>query len=293
MLAVFLCGALSAQAQEPDTTRTALSSIRESVKWLGEQGFLVRKSFDGAREEAKPATTTWNKDYENDRFYSVVDVAVKLYEFPVIQTNLNLLFYPKVEFHENTIPDESKRKNTLSGGLNAELLCHLGSAWYAHPFVIGSFDYKTDRIKDIETLQAKGFLSFSGSMDGEPGAQIKNATNALVFRYYPYSGFEFYQETGSSGKRASIWVNRLYFDFFPFSHDEYTFLQVSFDYSYRSIIRDNLYNQGNTDCLSLSLIFFPDGRGNFGIGIDYSVGEDPSTNFVKTDLLSLGVKLKI
>ncbi|HLN94085.1 MAG TPA: hypothetical protein VK183_00520 [Flavobacterium sp.] len=292
ILAVFLFGIFPAYAQG-DSIPGVVRTIQKSVTWLGDHHFMVRKTFDGAKDEAKPATATWNKDYENDRFYSIVDVAVKLYEFPVIERDVDLLFYPKIEFHENTIPDESKRKNTLSGGINTELLCNLGSAWYTHPFVTGSFDYKTDRIKEIETIQAKSFLSFSGSKAGEPGAQIKDGTDALIFRYYPYSGFEYYQVTEGSGKRASMWVNRLYFDFFPFSRYHYTFVQLSFDYSYRSIIRDDLYAQGNVDWLAVSLIFFPDGKGNFGIGIDYSVGEDPSANFVKTDVLALGVKLKI
>lgn len=292
-------------------SQTRNDSLPDFVKWIQKQEHCIskinqkhntfdvvvqiRKTFDGAKEEAKPASIAWNNDYENKQLYSITDIGIKVVELPIFTkaTNINLIFYPKLEFHENNIPDNDKKKNTLAAGINTEFQWRIGSAWYTHPFITGSFDYKDDRIKDIETIQSKGLFSFSGSKSWEPGGQKKDKTDALIFRYYPYSGIEYYQTTKETGQRAAIWASRLFFELYPLSKYKYQYVQLTFDYSYRSIINDNLYDKGNMDWLAVALNFYPDGNGKLGVGLEYTQGEDPTSNFVKTKMLALGIKLKI
>ncbi len=285
-----------AQVIKNDSLPELVKKIQGVTGWLTSHGFQIRKTLDGSKSESKPAGIVWTNDYEARQFYSVLDVGIKLSEVSLFEnpgSNISLLFYPKLEWHKNNIPDDDKKKNSLTGGVNTEFLWHIADRWYARPFVTGSFDYKNDYIKHLKTIQTKGYLSFSGQNTGEPGAQIKDKTLALRFRYYPYSGFEFYRSTDGSKKSGSMWANRLYFEFYPVSRFEYQYVQITFDYTYRKIMRDNLYNKGDMKWLSVGFNVFPDGKGKLGLGLEYSHGEDPFSNFVKTKSLVLGIKFKI
>ena len=300
LLAMLLCSLSLCAYSQADTTRHLRSDsipgfikgIGRGTKWLADHKIALRKTLDGSKDEAKPASILWNNDYENKMYYVTVDAAIKVSEFALLKHG-NLLFYPKAEWHKNGIPLDDKKKNNLTGGVNAEFFQSFGAKWWQHPFITGSFDYKNDLIKKLGTTQTKGFLSFSGSKTLEPGAKLNNSTKALVFRYYPYSGFEHYQSLNKQGQSASMWANRLYLEWYPLSRYYYQFAQITLDYTHRSIIQDNLYGNGAMNWLSIGLNIYPDGKGNIGFGLDYSKGEDPSSNFVKTNMLALGIKLKI
>lgn len=289
--------AVSARAQstETDTLPKVAQALQEASKWLKEKNVQIRKTFDGSKDEAKPAAISWNSDYENSKFYSVMDLGIKISEFSFLDGKgpFKILFYPKVEWHRNTIDDDTKKKNNFTAGVNTEIYVKFGESWFARPFISGSFDYKSDQVKKLETTQAKAFFSFSGINDGEPGAQVKDKSLALKFRYYPYIGIESYKNIAVPHQSAQMWAARIFFEAYPISRGEHSYLQLTFEYTFRNIIDDNLYNAGDLRWATASANFFPDGKGKLGIGLDYSYGEDPSSNFVKTKLLSLGLKLKI
>jgi len=268
--------------------------INKVTKWLSDQGFQIRRTFDGSRNESKAAAISWNSDYEDKKFFTIIDAGLKLSEQELLP-NSSVIWtaFPKVEWHRNTIDDDAKKKNNLSGGIGTELLYNGGRHWYARPFITGSFDYKKDFVKDLKTTQIIGLLSFSGNNEGEPGAQVKSKKGALIFRYYPYTGLEQYRTISESGQKATMWANRLWFELYPLSSKDYQYIQFTFDLTYRKVFSDNLYNNGNMRWLTLGLNFYPSGKDSLGIGLDYSYGDDPTSNFVKTKLLALGIKLKI
>jgi len=284
-----------AQTKADSLQPVLVQKINQASSWLSRNGFQVRRSFDGSKEEAKPAAIAWNSDYENKKFYTLIDVGIKLTELEVLPNSeqVALLFYPKAEWHRNTINDDAKKKNNLMGGINTEFFWLIADHWYTRPLITASFDYKKDFVKDIKTTQTKGYLTFNGSKDGEPGAPVRNRTKAVVFKYFPYTGLEHYRNIGTSGQKASMWSNRLYFELYPLSSYQYQYIQLTFDYTCRKVFNDSLYNQGDMSWFSLGLNFFPGGNEKLGLGLDYSQGEDPSSNFVKTKLLALGIKLKI
>jgi hypothetical protein len=284
-----------AQSARTDSVPAFVKAIGSAGSWLTAHKFALRQTLDGSKSEAKPASFLWNNDYENKLHYITIDMGVKLAELPLLQNvrHVSLVFYPKFEWHKNSSSDAAKTKNNLTGGINTEFIYSFGEHWYEHPFLTGSFDYKNDLVKQLETTQTKGFLSFSGSKGSEPGGQAKNSTHALVFRYYPYSGLEYYKSINKGSLSATYWANRFYMEFYPLSKYQYQFVQFTLDYTHRRVIKDNLYNQGNLDWLSAGFNIYPDGKGSIGIGLTYSKGEDPSSNFVKTDMLALGLKLKI
>jgi len=295
---LLLISTISVYAQEAkiDTLQPKfVKQINKATTWLSDNGFQIRRTFDGSKNESKPSGISWNSDYENKKFFNVIDAGIKLSQLELFPNSVKvvLLFYPKVEWHRNTITDEDKRKNNLTGGLNSEFIWSIGDKWYENPYVTGSFDYKKDFVKDLKTTQTKGYFSFSGSKEGEPGAAVRNTTDDIVFRYYPYTGIEHYRSIGKTGQKASMWANRLYFELYPLSRYGYKYIQLSADFTYRKVFSDDLYNQGNLDWLVLSFNFYPGGSDKLGLGLDYSQGEDPTSNFIKTKLLALGIKLKI
>lgn len=255
----------------------------------------IRKSFDGAKEEQKAASILWNEDYKSDQHYFVIDAGIKIYEFdltPKKWQRTQIFMSPVVEWHKDNIPDADKKKNNLSGGLNAELVHRAQSGhWYESPSATLSFSYKDDLIKKLNTLQSKLYLTFSGRRNGSPGASHR-VNDLLFFRYYPYLGFEQYNDL-SSKYLASYLIQRIYFDMYPVRDAANTFIQISFDYTHRVKTSDNLFNKQNQHWLSVALNFFPTGDEKFGIGVDYNRGADPNSNFVPTDRLSLGVKFKL
>lgn len=294
-LALVFINTSMAQTKADSLQPILVQKINQTTSWLSKNGIQIRRSFDGAKEEAKPAGIAWNSDYENKKFYTLIDIGIKLSELEILPNanSVTLLFYPKVEWHRNTIDDNAKKKNNLSGGINTEFFWLIADHWYLRPLITGSFDYKKDYVKNLKTTQTKGYLTFNGSKFGEPGASIKNKTKAVVFKYYPYSGLEYYRSIGASGQQSTIWSNRLYFELYPLSSYQYQYIQLTFDYTYRKILSDNLYNMGNMSWLGIGINFFPGGNDKIGLGLDYSKGEDPTSNFVKTELLSLGIKLKL
>jgi len=298
IIALLLISTITVSAQEAKTDTLQpkfVQQINKATTWLTDKGVQVQRTFDGSKSESKPAAISWNSDYENKKFFTVIDAGIKLAQLEVFpnSTKFILLFYPKVEWHRNTINEGDKKKNNLTGGLNTEFIWSIGEHWYENPYITGSFDYKKDFIKDLKTTQAKAYFSFSGIQEGDPGAAVRNSTDAIVFRYYPYIGIEHYRSIDKMRQKASMWANRLYIELYPLSRNEYKYIQLSVDYTYRKVFSDNLYNQGNLDWLALSLTFYPGGNDKLGLGLDYSQGEDPTSNFVKTKLLALGIKLKI
>lgn len=300
MIVVATISTLTVLAQEGAEKKDTIPSppafvlkINKATKWLENQGFQIRRTFDGTKSETKPAAIAWNSDYENKKFFTVIDAGIKLVDFELLpNSTVGWTAYPKLEWHRNTIDDDAKKKNNLSGGLGTEFLYN-GGQWYSRPVITGSFDYKKDFVKNLKTIQYTIFATFQGKKTGQPGGQAKGKNDELIFRYYPYSGFEQYRSIGQTGQKASMWANRLYIEFFPISNREYQYLQLTFDYTYRKVFSDNLYNNGNMEWLMLGLNFYPSGKTNLGLGLDYSQGEDPTSNFVKTKLLALGIKLKI
>lgn len=299
ILLLLTCTAGYSQIQKVDSVPVPpafVSKINKTITWFSDTlGLQLRRTFDGSKNESKPASISWNADYEGKKHYNIVDAGLKLLSIEPFKKSAGvaLLFYPKIEWHRNSISNNDKQKNNLTGGINTEFLWTFGDHWYENPYITGSFDYKKDFIKDLKTTQTKGYFTFSGSKEGSPGAVIRNKRKVMLFRYYPYTGLEYYRSIGESGQKASMWVNRLYFEFYPLSFKDYSYVQLSFDYTYRRVFSDNLYNQGNMGWLLIGLNFYPTGKANLGLGLDYSQGEDPTSNFVKTKLLALGIKLKI
>lgn len=294
LLSISVLIVLVSFGQTSDSTK-----IEKFYTWVANANISIRKSFDGSKkDEEKPASFFWGLDHTSDFSYTVFDAGLKISEVELLKnTKSSLLFFPKLEWHKDG-SNKEKEKNSLSGGINMEFFPiraaspPLPGGIKLAPFLLGSYEYQRDYIKDLKTTKPKLFLSFYSNSAGLPGSQIRFKSGAFFLRYYPYTGIEWYKTTDSEGKRASYWASRIFLEAYPIPSFTKEYFQLTFDYTYRSKLSDNLFGKKDLNWLSVGANFYPDGRGKIGLGLEYSKGDDPSNNFVDTDKISFGLRLK-
>lgn len=273
------------------------SAFTKSYRWLSKNNVSLRKTFDGsAKDEGKPAFFGWNQDYENNSEFVTVDAGLKISEFPFLKKWSSVqLLYPKLEWHKDGTP--GKEKNNLAGGVNFEFFPYQAAKGPAL-WSTASTEYKYDFVKDENNVNLKGYLSLKGNANYLPGANTRDRSNQFFLRYYPYSGVEYYTinrlENGEMKKlESTMWASRLFIEYYPIRSFKKQYFQLTFDYSYRFIIADNLFKKPDPYYLTVGANFYPDGIGKFGFGFDYSVGDDPTGNFIKVQKLTLSIKIKL
>ena len=268
---------------------TPLAKIDTLIKKITKDwNVSLRKSFDGSsKDENKPATFMWNKDFENGAEYITADLGLKITEWD-IQDNGKYLIYPKFEWHRDDTEQEDKRKNIISGGITFDVM-----PWSKGlvPYFTGSFDYKNDYIKELETMNYKFYLSAIGDSFGTPHRSHR-VEKYPVFEYYVYTGVEYYKSIEESSLDCTAWASRLFIDWRPIPA-LYRYFQLTGDYTYRIVGSDDLYNKGNLQWLTLAANIYFNSEQNIGFGIEYSKGDDPLANFVDTDKIAFGVKIKL
>jgi hypothetical protein len=269
-------------------------------KWFENNNVSIRKTFDGSKkDEAKPATFLLGRDFISDFRYSTIDFGLKISQIELLKnSNSPLLFYPKIEWHKDG-SKKDKEKNSLSAGVNMEFFpipakTHVSKGWTVAPWIQGSLDYQNDYIKKVKTIKSKAYISLYGVGKGSPGGtKVRNASGALLLRYYPYSGIENYKAINGSKETATYWANRLFVELYPIAKGDKQYVQVTLDYTYRVKLKDNLYKRSNLSWFSAGLNIYPDGLGKFGFGIDYIKGDDSGDNFTVTDKITFGIKAKL
>lgn len=287
-----------AYSWQADTTTTHYITPPDTSKKSKASIFLdnvsLRRTFDGtSKDEQKPASINWIYDKENNYRYLTVDLGLKITEIELFpKRNFIITIIPKLEWHKDESPSEEKKKNNLSGGVNIEYLPYAINSHYLVPFAIGSTDYKYDFIKQQGLLPVKIWLSAKSIRRWGPGSNINNEKGNLAFRYYLYTGMERYELLSKINKVSSFWSNRVFFELYPIPSESNNF-QITFDYSYRMQVKDELYTLDDMSWLSIAMNYYFDTKQRVGIGVDFNHGNDPTSEFVKTNKLALGIKLKL
>lgn len=258
-------------------------------KFLSSAHISIAKSFTGSSSDAKhPASFFWYKDFGNKYSYSLIDLGLKWTPYDLSKKSHNLLFTPKFEWHEDgdTTSKNKNKKNSIDLGVNIEYQKQNGDMY---PIFIGSLEYKNDFIKKIPTVNFSGYASLFARNKFWPGSmKIRDSKSDLIFRYYPYTGFEYYVSATTISKTAAYWGSRISFEFYPFTR----FIQTTFDYTYRVKLFDNLYKQGNLQWLSVGLNYYLDSKKRIGVGFSYNRGNDPNNSFSFTNLFDFGLKIQ-
>ncbi len=278
--------------------------------WFTNNGISIRKTFDGSKNESKPSAITWvNDSSEQDSFY-LIDIAVKIKEWNITNSGNSLLtLYPIIEWHKNS--KDSKELDKISGKVKMEyrmfplhfyssnntiidsISPNLSPKVFS-PLLIGSLGFSEDLRENEGEFNGSLFLTITSNKKWYPGAQFRSPDNGFIGRYYPYLGFEHFEPTiGDQEAKVEFATGRFYAEYWPFPSKTEQFLQLIFDYTYRTVISEKSCDLDDVSELSLSLNLYLDGKGNVGIGLDYVNGEDPQNGFIDREQTSVSLKIKL
>ena len=279
-------------------------------QWMQKHNISIRKTFDGSKNESKPAAIQWvNNANSNEEDHYLVDIAVKLMEWDLLKNSQSIFtVYPVAEWHRNT--KESKPVNNASGSLKLEFY-PLPLRGYSHdgkpipptyneqrlftisPFLLGSVEFERDFYENQNELKASLSASLASNKRWLPGSDFRKRNGAFIGRYYPYLGYEYYEPISSEQKKhASFGVARLYIEYWPVSGIENQYLQMTLDWIYRYSLHSESIESDKIDLLTASISFYLDGRGNIAIGYEYLRGEDPKSGFSFREQSTIGLRIK-
>jgi hypothetical protein len=249
----------------------------------------VRATFDGSKNEQKPAQVNWIKPAGEDHVFAV-DIGAKVWEKPFLEGDLEAGIV--TEWHRHT--SERKPLNSLMIGTNVEWI-PLEVATYQHdgtlvptsrgriiaPLFTALAGYEENREDDKRGLKAQAFVMPYSTRPGLPGARSRVGGGTL--RYYPYLGAEVLDhETPEGESRYEFGVLRVRAEW------QQQRLLLATDYAYRQ----SLNNSADTSFFEASATFHLDQDQHFGIGVVYKSGEDPSASYEEREQTALAFTIK-
>ena len=278
--------------------------------WFKKHCISIRKTFDGSKNESKPASIFWVNDATSkDEDHYFIDLAIKIKEWELLgNSQSSFLVYPVVEWHRST--KESKPLDKISAATRLEFRPMEPTVYNVDgtpldplypgqktsrvvPFFVGSLTYGRDLKLDKDDLKASLLVSASSTKPWYPGADLRKRNLKYLGRYYPYLGFEYYELVSDSlDIKVSFGVARLYAELWAITDLEFQYLQLIVDYAYRMQLGGPEFPQDHIDLLSISVNLYLDGRGKIGLGYEYIVGEDPRKGFTFLKQSMIGLRIK-
>lgn len=268
--------------------------------WVNKLTLGLRKSYvASSREEDKPASFFFNRDFSNNVNFLTVDAALKISEITNSKNagEFRYFIYPKIEWHRNT--QEKNLKNSWRGGINLEIypvaykVNEMSDGWKLAPWIQGTIDFQDDIIKNLQTINYNVYLSLYSSAPFLPGGKLRDNETNIIFRYFVYGGYENYVSTKESALSSSYATGRVFGEAWPIPGGNRQYVQFTVEYVKRFSLSDNLYNLEDLDWFTGGINFYPTGNSDVGIGLEYSKGNDPTNSFVDTGRIIFGINLKI
>ena len=278
--------------------------------WFENNNISIRKTFNGSKDEGKPAAIQWvDDDTDSNSDHYLVDVGIKVSEWEVLKdSNSSLLIYPVVEWHKLTKNPDPIDKGT--GSIKAEFRPFAIRGFFpdgtpvppsfpgqvlrtVSPLLLVGGDYTEDFEADKNEVKLSSFLTLTSNKAGLPGADFRDSKRRFRGRYYPYVGWERFDPASSLlSESVDFAVARLYLEYWPVTGLELQYLQVILDYTYRERIGGRALPQDNVDLLSAGINLYLDGRGNIALGYEYQRGEDPVQGFQFKEQSTVGIRVK-
>jgi hypothetical protein len=262
----------------------------EKSSWF-KDNVSIRKTFDGSKNEKKPASFSLFENHKSSNDFFNIDIAIKITEWEFLEnTNTILTLFPVVEWHKSS--NEEDEKDKLSLGLNGEF--YFGKDLKLKPYLLSNFAFKRNLIKNVNELKYVAQISFIGNTTNLPGVawRFDNDVSDYKGMYYPYFGYEYNEipDLITQGKTEafSTLFFRLFLDYWLHPRA----IQFIFNGTYRTILGNNDNLKNNLPLLSLSLNYYPGRQENISIGFDYKNGYDPDSKFQQIEVTSLNLKVK-
>jgi hypothetical protein len=279
------------------------STITGLKDWLEERNFSIQKTFDGSRNENKPASIAFQENHRSANDFFNIDLGVKLSELELLKnTGSPLLLYPKVEWHKST--DSTDLKNKIDGGLNVEFMPFglkspdlpggiPNKGLILAPWIQGSSSVRRNFIDDVFELKLAAQVSLVSNYKFLPGYIFRDKEKNFLARYYPYIGFEYYRLPGLITKgqteEFSTFFVRLFVDIWIVPRT----VQFNLDGAYRRIINNNTSIRTWLPLMASSVYFYPGKQEVISIGYEYTHGYDTYSKFQLIQLSSLKLSVKI
>lgn len=249
----------------------------------------IRKTFDGSKNENKPATISLLENHKSTNDFFNIDIALKIKEWDLLENSKSaLVFYPVIEWHKSSNEDDKKDK--LSFGINGE--SYIGKDWKLKPYFLSNFTLKRNFIDKVTELKFVGQLSFFSTEEGYPGADWV-FENKIDFkgRWYPYFGYEYNEIPDlviqGDTEKFSVFFVRLHLEYWLSPRT----LQFIFNGIYRNAIDSSKNIKSDLPLLNSSINYYPGKQENISIGLDYQNGYDPDFKFQQTETTSLSLKV--
>ena len=250
----------------------------------------IRKTFDGSKNENKPATFALYENHKSNNDFFSADVAIKFIEWELLKNSRSIItLFPVAEYHRSSNDDDKKDK--LSVGLNGEY--YFGSNWNLKPYLLSNFAFKRNLLENINEIKYVGQISFFGNKRGQPGYKWRFDNEQKDYRgmYYPYFGYEYNKipDLISQGNTESI--SSLFFRLHIEHWISLKSIQIIINGIYRSLISD-IKIKDDLPLINLSLNYYPGNQDNISIGLDYKNGYDPDSKFTQVEITSMSLNIK-
>ncbi len=279
------------------------SSVSKVTKWLTDNNFSIRKTFDGSKNESKPASLLFRENYKSLNDFFNVDLGIKVSELELLRnTSSSLIFYPKVEWHKST--DSTDLKNKIDGGINFEFfpfglkspnlpdgLPNKGAV--IAPWFQGTSSFKRNLLDKVYETKLALQLSFASNYNFLPGASLRDKKNNIWLRYYPYFGIEYNRLPDLLTKGTTEEFSAYFVRFFAEIWIIPRSLQINIDGTYRQIIGNKSAIRTWLPIATPSLYFYPGKQEAIAIGFEYKHGYDTDAKFQLVQTFSLMLNLKI
>jgi hypothetical protein len=268
------------------------------ARWLAAwqaKGLSVRQTFDGSKNESKPASIAYLKP-----LYTA-DIGVKFLEFDPLKNSVQqtMPIGPSIEWHRTNTP---KASNTLAAKLNADWsigqLKGFNPDGTERPNPTGVPQHTTGVLITIkpgatrdniaEKIGNEDLLAIMliSNKNYYPGALTVDHDNRHLFRYLPSVGMEYYGNKNvfdghgveQQGAELAFARARLFLVTYLFNRDKQDRNELNADYTYRWRVGGQTV-LGNTHLLSTQFTHYFDKKRTIGVGLTYDHGRDPTQKF--------------
>jgi len=269
------------------------------VCWLQENDFVIRESFSNAAKSSKPAVISFVDPNEGTDHYRV-DLALAR-KFGLLE-NEDFFFFPSLEWHRSTEDDQDFNK--LRGALSFEYYVGGGESGNEEKtlkmFTLGQVGAERDLQEDATTGLASVLVAPYKEEGWSPGNLIRGKHDALIGRYYPLIGLEYYENLAlpdDEGKLSKAFgVARLQIEWFPFNRSKLlsgAFFQVNLVYTMRYAWSNDELIDRHFDLWEIGADFFLDEARRVAIGVNYESGRNPKNSFDSRTSTVIALKFQI
>lgn len=262
--------------------------------------FTVRKTFDGSKNENKPASIILKEDHKSADDFFEVDIAIRYDNFIVNRIrrwNFELSALPKLEYHRSN-QSESK-VNKLEFGFNYDFIPYGvrtapgSSSPKLAPYLIASNSIK--RNYETDETENKFFVQLTGysSIPWYPGSRMRFGHRGRDFiRYYPYFGYERFRLPDLIIEGSDEVLKTVFFRFYFDARIIRRRFQIIFDGKLRKNISNSSGLNDKLNRMVVELNYYPGGQDNFSIGYEFKNGYEDKEDFKSVSQSSISLKAK-